>query len=253
MKRIFANLYIQFTFFVILLMAPVSLYAYVMGSSSYRINSDSVNIGGNNSQSANYKSEDTAGELATGVSTSTSYGMNAGYQHMQSSFISISSVHNGTMTSVNGVSGGVTNASTTWTVITDNAAGYQLTIKAQTSPALKSAGGASFADYVPTSSDPDFAFTYAPSESRFGFTPEGADVSATYKDNGSICNTGGLNTTDACWDGFTLTNKVIATGATANQPNGATTTIKYRAAIGASKIQDAGDYTSTITVTATTL
>jgi len=240
--------------FVSLLGVPLTLYGYVMGSSNYRINADSLNMGGADSQSSSFKMQDTIGEIATGNSASNSYKMGAGYQQMQESYISISSVNNGTMSSVNGVTGGQTNASTTWTVITDNAAGYSLSIKSQTSPALQAAsGGATFADYTPAGADPDFAYTYAPTESRFGFTPEGVDITARYKDNGSICNTGGLDSVDQCWDGFSTTNQIIAQGATENQPNGATTTVKYRAAVGASKIQDSGSYSATIVVTAVTL
>lgn len=224
-----------------------------MGSNGYRIDSDSVNIGGNNSVSTSYGLEDTAGEIATGVSSSGTYTLNAGYQAMHTSYIAISSVHNGAMSSINGVLGGTTNASTTWRVITDNSAGYQLTITSATSPALKAPGGASFDDYAPSSSDPDYAYTYTSSESRFGFTPEGPDVAARYRDNGSICGTGGLDSLDHCWDGLATTTKVIAEGATSNHPDGATTTVKYRAAIGSQKIQDSGNYSATITVTATTL
>lgn len=225
-----------------------------MGSSSYRIGTDSINIGGADSSSANYKGTETVGEIATGDSSSTNYGMHAGYQQMQTTYISISSTHHGAMSSVNGLTGGVTDASTTWTVITDNPAGYSLSIRSATSPALQSSsGGASFADYAPASSDPDYTYTYAPTESRFGFSPEGADIASRFHDNGAICNAGGSDTSDKCWDGLSTTNAIISQGASNNQPNGATTTVKYRAAIGASKIQDSGSYSSTIIVTAVTL
>jgi hypothetical protein len=253
MKRKMSKTYIQFTFFFVILLVPISLYAYVMGSGSYRIDSDSINIGGNNSSSASYKSEDTIGEIATGISSSTLYTMNAGYQTMHSSYISISSQHNGTMSSVNGLLGGETNASTTWTVLTDNSAGYQLTIKTDQNPAMRGSGGSYFDDYDPATSDPDFSFSYLNTEALFGFSPEGVDVSSRFRDNGAICNVGGLDSTDACWDGLDTIGKIIATGAVANHPNGATTTVKYRAAIGSNKIQDSGSYSAVITVTATTL
>lgn len=240
---------------LIALFFPTSLiYAYVMGSNNYRINSDSVNVGGtDDSASLNYSLKDTLGEIGTGTSTSTNYAVNAGYRQMQNSYISISSVNNGTMSSINGLSGGTSNASTTWTVITDNAAGYSLSIRSETSPAMQSSGGASLADYLPSGTDPDFDFNNTASESQFGFTPEGIDVTAEYLDNGSICNTGTSNTTDKCWDGLSTSNKIVASGATSNQPNGATTTVKYRAVIGSSRFQDMGSYSVTVVATALAL
>lgn len=238
---------------ILTLIVPVSLKAFVMGSSSYRMNSDSVNFGGAPSQSTNYKDDATMGEIGTGFSSSTSYSMYAGYQQMQSSYISITSPNDDALPSLNGLAGGFSTASSTWTVLTDNAAGYTLSVRSVTSPALQGPGGASFDDYAPSGADPDYDYTYTATESRFGFTPEGVDVDARFRDNGSICNAGGLDTVDKCWDGLSTVNKIVATGASSNHPNGATTTIKYRAAIGTSKIQDAGSYSTTVIVTATTL
>ncbi len=56
--------------------------AHVMSSQNYRINVDSINIGGGKQASGNYRNENTAGEIATGISSSISYKMSAGYQAM---------------------------------------------------------------------------------------------------------------------------------------------------------------------------
>ena len=49
------------------------VWAYVMSSSSYRLQSDAVSVGGVRQTSTSYISEDTIGEIATGISTSASY------------------------------------------------------------------------------------------------------------------------------------------------------------------------------------
>jgi hypothetical protein len=53
-----------------------------MSSDNYKINADSINIGGGQSSSANYKMEDTIGEAGIGDSESDSYKTKAGYQAM---------------------------------------------------------------------------------------------------------------------------------------------------------------------------
>ncbi|MDQ3089926.1 MAG: hypothetical protein M3Q24_02110, partial [bacterium] len=60
-----------------------------MQSSTYRIDFDSVNVGGGQSQSGTYLLEDSAGEIATGSSTSATYNLQAGYQQLNDVSISI--------------------------------------------------------------------------------------------------------------------------------------------------------------------
>lgn len=238
---------------ILLLFLPV-LYVGAMSSGSYSIPTDSINIGGLDSDSTNYSGQDTIGEVGTGLSSSASYNLGAGYQNMQSGTISISSPSDPTFSNMSGITAGEGNASSTWTVITDNAAGYTLSVKASTNPALKSSTyGSFFADYTPAGANPDKTFSIASTVSEFAFTPESIDVAQRYKDNGTSCNTGSLDTVDACWDGFSTSDVTVSSRASSNSPTGSTTTVKYRAAIGSEKIQDAGSYSATITVTATTL
>ena len=237
---------------IVLLFAYSQSYAAVMNSTNYSIETDSINIGGNRATSSNYTIEDTVGEIATGISSSTSYIVKAGYQQMQSVYIAMSAPADVTMSpAIGGVSGGTANGSTSFTVTTDGAAGYTVTITASSSPALVSDSD-SFADYVPTG-DPDFTFTVVPTASTFAFTPEGDDITSTYKDNGSSCNTGAGDTASACWDGLSTSAKTIVTRTSSNQPSGTLTTIRFRAASGASHIQTAGTYTATTTITALAL
>lgn len=223
-------------------------------SSNYAIQRDSLNTGGiDTASSNNYAMRDTVGEQATGEVSSSNFQIQAGYRQMAATSIAISDAPNVTMSSIGGVTGGASQATSTWTVTTDNPAGYELTINASTAPALQaSSTGASFADYTP-SGDPDYAFSIASTESAFGFTPEGSDITDRFKDNGTSCNAGTQDTSAACWDGLSTTTQVIANSGSNNQPAGTDTTVRFRAESGTDHIQPAGTYQATITVTATAL
>ena len=236
-----------------ILMVCVSLVsAQVMQSTNYRIQSDSINFGGGFSTSTSYTLESTAGEVATGDSVSASYNLKAGYQQMVNTFISMTAASSVTMTpSIPGVTGGVANGSTTVTVTTDSASGYQMTIAASQSPAMKK-GSDSIADYLPAGA-PDFAFVTNPADSHLGYSPSGIDVNARFKDNGISCNTGASETELACWDGLSTSPVEIVRRTSANTPNGSTTTVNFRVGIGGAVVQTSGTYTATTTLTAVSL
>ena len=231
---------------------PNKIFAAVMQSSTYKIQSDTVNMGGVGSASGSYNLNDTLGEVATGDSNSASYYMHAGYWQMQGSSISISNPGNLVLSSMAGLSGGSSEGTMTWTVTTDNTAGYSMTIAATTTPALKSATD-SLADYVPAGADPDFNFTNASTASSFGFSPEGTDVNQRFLDNGSACNIGTLETSGKCWDGLSTTPKVIAGKTSSNMPSGSNVTVRFRAESGIDHIQTSGVYNVTVVATAVTL
>ena len=225
------------------------VHAEAMSSSNYRIKSDSVNFGGNRSGSGSYTSEDTAGEIATGPSSSNNFSLKAGYQQMQEVYLSATAAADVTMSpAIGGVTGGTSNGSTVFTVTTDNQAGYTVTIKASSSPALNFALG-SFADYAPAGGVPEFTFANAATASSFAFSPEGTDIDQRYKDNGASCNTGSSDASLSCWDGLSTSNRTIVSRSSANHPNGAATTIRFRAASGSNHIQVEGQYTATSTIT----
>jgi len=138
---------------ILIFVLAIPVYGYVMESSGYRIQSDSLNVGGLRSESASYIQESTVGEIATGVSDSTSYSLKAGYQQMSEVFISMTAAADVTMSpDIGGITGGQSDGQTNVTVATDGAAGYELKIEAQTDPALQTA--ASVGD--PTSAGPEF-------------------------------------------------------------------------------------------------
>ncbi len=223
--------------------------AYVASSSNYVIQSDSVNTGGGLSTSTSYRTQDTIGESGVGTSSSPTYQLRGGYQQMQETYLAISAPGNITMSpNIPSVGGGVANGVSLWTVTTDNPAGYTMNIAAALAPALQS-GVNSFADYVPGGANPDFTFTTAAAASNFGFSPEGSDIVQKYKDNGASCNAGALDSGSACWSPLSTTLNTIVTRTTPNHPSGTATTVRFRAASGASNTQPGGSYTATATLT----
>lgn len=247
----------RFTLFIVitaLLAATTPLaWGYVASSTNYRLQSDSLNFAGSRSTSTNFVMEDTVGEIGTGTSTSASYNVHAGYQAMQGGSLSISSPADVTLTgTITNTAGGQADGSAAWTVITDNSAGYTLAIKASASPAFVS-GSNSFADYTPASSDPDFTWSVAASSKEFGFTPEGDDIVAKYKDDGASCNTGSGTTASACWDDLTTSDQTISQRASATGGSGVSTTVRFRAEAGASSAPATGTYSAAVTLVLTAL
>jgi hypothetical protein len=236
-----------------LLIAPVLAVGQVRESTNYKIERDSLNIGGGFGASDNYSLDSTVGEVSTGFSESDNFTMHAGYQqNLEETFISISSPSDINLANINGVTGGFSTSSADWLVTTNNNAGYALSIKASTSPALVS-NLDQFDDYAPSGSDPDFDFSIDSSTAAFGFSPSGADIVDFFRDNGSICNTGAGDTPEKCWDGFSTTPSTISQSNASNDPMGSITTVNFRAESGNNNLLIAGTYSATITVTAIAL
>jgi len=226
-------------------------WAQVRTSSSYQLQSDSINIGGGLSSSTSYVQESTIGEIATGLSNSSTYSLRAGYQQMQEVFISLATSGDVDMSpDLPGLTGGTSNGSTTFTVTTDSPAGYQLTIEAQNNPAMqRNGGGGTIADYN-AGAEPDFSFLIGGTDAHLGFSPKGVDVVQAFLDDGGSCGLSSGQTALACWDGLSVSPSVIASGLNANHPDGATTTVYFRVGIGSSANVESGVYTATTTATA---
>lgn len=223
--------------------------AQVMTSGSYKIYSDSINVGGGNSSSTDYVLESTTGEIATGLSDSSNYNLRAGYQQMQSVYISLSSISDINMSPDLGLVGGTASGTASFLVITDSPSGYYAEMHVSHSPALQSDSN-SIPNYIPSTGVPDYSFTTSTGEAFFGFTPEGTDITNRYKDDGSNCGTGALDTQAACWDTPSTTSQTIASSGSSNHPSGATTTLRFRLTIGSNANVTAGSYTATTTITA---
>ncbi|HEY4514720.1 MAG TPA: hypothetical protein VJJ22_01010 [Candidatus Paceibacterota bacterium] len=223
--------------------------ALVATSTNYSLTRDSINFVGERSTSANFSLEDTGGEVATGLGTSTNYLLNAGYQQ-NDGYIAISAPADVTLLpNIDGAVGGTAIGSAIWTVTTDNSTGYSLSIHAGANPALQSSGS-SFANYTPAGASPDYTWSISASASEFGFSPEGTAITSVYMDNGSACSIGASDTSSACWDSITTNNKTIASEDTDNHPNGTGTTVRFQAQAGSTANQAAGTYSALITATA---
>jgi hypothetical protein len=241
-------------FFILFILIPLyTILAETMESDSFRIMSDTINVGGESSSSDNYILNDTLGEIATGYSNSGDYYMHAGFWQMQESYISISPPPADlTLTAIGGINGEGSEGTISWTVTTDNWAGYSMSIKANTTPALTSAED-SFANYVLSGADPDYNFSIASNTSAFGFSPEGTDTVTRFRNTGTVCNSGTGETASKCWDGLSATPQTVFNKNTSNHPSGSTDVVRFRAESGANHIQISGSYTAPITVTAVTL
>ena len=224
-------------------------FAYVASSSNYRIQTDSVNIGGVFSSSTSYRAEDTLGESGVGTSSSASFSVKAGYQQMQAVYLALAPSGNVTLTpNIPSTGGGAADAVASFTVTTDNVAGYSMTLTSSQAPALAS-GANNFTDYLPAGANPDFSFTTPASASRFGFSPEGTDITQRYKDNGATCNIGAGDTLSACWDALSTTPITVAQRISANNPSGTQINLRFHATSDAANFQPAGAYVATSSVT----
>lgn len=249
---------------VVFLLITTGLYpvfAYVMESNNYRIQSDSLNIGGARQTSDNYIMRDTIGEIATGPSESTNYKLKAGYQQMQEVYLSVSSPDDVTMTpNIPGVTGNPGSPSTgdaTWTVKTDNAAGFTMSISASSDPAMRLDSTWNFSDYSPVNAGtPDFNWaTPDASAAEFGFTVEPKteeDTVQLFLDNGSACDiSGGSQNTDTCWYNLATTDLTIINRGSRTDSDGQDEKVKFQCESNAKFLQE-GYYQATITVTVAT-
>jgi hypothetical protein len=250
MLRIFCTVFIQAGVATVLAVAILGVgLAQVSTSTNYQIQSDSINIGGGLATSTSYRQESTVGEVATGPSDSATYALRAGYQQMQEVYLSLATTGDVIMSpDLPGITGGTSNGSTTFTVLTDSPAGYQLTLEAENNPAMQS-GVYTIADYD-AGVDADFSFVVAAGEAWFGFTPEGVDIAQDFLDDGGTCGIDMGDTALACWDGLTTSARIIATGSGSNHPEGATTSVQFRVGLGSGAGVMAAVYTATTTVTA---
>ncbi|MBP9763266.1 MAG: hypothetical protein KBD10_00785 [Candidatus Pacebacteria bacterium] len=244
---------ILITFLLAPFILPVLVGGQVRQSTNYQIERDSLNIGGGFGSSANYQLQNTTGEAATGYSSSTNFSNQSGFQqNLEEIYISISAPSDLSMSSINGLTGGVSTSSASWTVITNNNSGYSLSIKSSTDPSMKSLLD-SFDDYTPSTADPDYDFTISNSTAAFGFSPNGLHVVDRFKDDGVDCNVGSGNTLYKCWDGLDTVEQTVFQSASSNDPSGTISTIDFQAESGNNKILTAGDYSATITMTALAL
>lgn len=138
--------------------------------------------------------------------------------------------------SINGITGGTANGSTTVAVRTNSPTGYTMTIaffNNGTANAMlgSTTGSIAIRDYPAAGGQPTYLFSTASTSSVFGYTVtsvDAGDLDQSFDDNGSACNqTGNAQTADRCWmEPMTSAYQIIDRSTDA--VTGATSTIHFR-------------------------
>ncbi len=167
--------------------------------------------------------------------------------------ISISNGADVTMAPHIGVSANGSIGSSSWVVITNNAAGYTLSVNDTTDPALKS-GSNSFANYTEASSGTPEVWDVTSGNYEFGYSAYGTDTATGTWGTSVSCGSAGAPAVAQKYVGFLATpnTKTIATRATVTPFAGITTTICF-AAEQDGVFAPSGTYTATVVGTAVTL
>ncbi len=228
------------------------LFAYVMSSGNYKIQSDdSLTPSGGLGTSANYIFKDTMGEVSTGPSDSSSYAMRAGFQEMQETYLTVSAPADFFMTpDIPGISGGVATGTAPFTVISDNEAGFSMGINASTAHAMLLDGSdpTHYFDNYTIDGVPIYGWNVT-SAAKFGFTVSPGllgGLAPAFSDDGLACGSG--SGSGNCYAGFitTLVNIISTTSRTSN--TGEQENIMLKAESN-NNVLESGTYDATITTT----
>lgn len=165
---------------------------------------------------------------------------------------------------LNGLTGGTSNGSTSVSVRTNAAAGYTMTISFFNNSGATAMRGnvsnsQSIGNHPSLSNEPRFSFDTSSSSAVFGYTVDAtnqADIEQSFRHNTTtVCNEVGgstVNATNTCWmtpntAAFTIINRTSPATA------GATTTVLFRVHVPNSPVPGvvADTYTATATLTAT--
>jgi len=236
----------------------------MMTSSNYRIIFDSLNTGGEDlSSTSNYSLQDTIGEIATGLSTTSLYKLFAGYRQAEISEISLTCSSSVTgLSPINGITGGTSNGSFSCNAVTNNSSGYNMTLKKNALLCHSTLGCGTdkqFDDYSTTSDPLDYNWANTPAGAEYwGFNVSSSSyptaVTQRFKDNGTACNTGSNVTDGRCWTRIptTPTTETVVNRSSATNPSGDNTYFGIRIQAGSSNALNSGTYTTTIVVTVST-
>jgi len=235
-----------FSFLMVIGIYPV--FAFVMKSESYRMQSDSINVGGKPQSSANYLSEDTIGEIATSESTSSNYKIRAGYQAMQEVYISLSSPGNVSMNSLDLTQNTSVGTGNAWSVKTDNPAGYILNLKTDETNCLKdNSTSEAFTDDGETPATWSVTNAY-----EFGFSIYGNDVSTATWGTDTDCTGASASapSTTLKYRGFKDVTAIQVATSNSRTSTSGTDTVFCVAAEQNGVYAPSGNYTADITATA---
>jgi len=158
------------------------------------------------------------------------------------------------------ITGGTSNGTTTFTVQSNSASGYNVTLAFADDPAMQSTSTAdTIPDYIEdTPGVPDWTFGAqgAGGSAQFGFSVYGASaaiVDGNFQDNGiNACGgAGGSNTYAGCWSAGSTTAVTILNRGNATSGAGDTSNVLFRVHVPAnpSPAVPAGGYVATATLT----
>jgi len=151
-----------------------------------------------------------------------------------------------------GASDDYATASSTWTVTTNASAGYKLSVKSNTAPALQGdSNGESFEDYTESPSDDPEPFSLDSNSYQFGFSAYGNDVSTSEYGDDTNCGSGDPTSNSLEYEGFTTSSQTIAQRSSVTPTSGTDTSVCYGAGQNG-VFAPSGGYTATIVATANT-
>jgi hypothetical protein len=159
-----------------------------------------------------------------------------------------------------GVTGGTANGSTQFVVVTNNSAGFDMTLKtAANEGMLGTALGGAIPALVPVGEVPKFDFddsTVAANTAAFAYTIEASttdDLDQKFRDDGNSCGSGSSDTLDSCWLNGSTTDVRVIHRTTPTPSTGAVATLKFRAVLrqNATPAITEDTYTATTTITVT--
>ena len=139
-----------------------------------------------------------------------------------------------------------------WTVKTNNATGFNMTLKSDKANPLQLDASNVFTD---ASTTPHYGWTAATSgQAAFGFTISSAtpaDTVQPFRDNGSnACNDSGTTHTGGCWSGFNGTTPISVVNRSSNTTSsGEAETINFKAESNAKFLKSGTTYTATVIAT----
>lgn len=159
--------------------------------------------------------------------------------------------------SIAGISGGSSTGNTSIVVLTNNYTGYNMTIAASNSPAMRGnlTGSTAIADYTPaTNGTPDYAWSNNAQE--FGYSVSAAstsDLAQKFLDNASACNIGAADTggSTSCWYNLSTVATSVVNRTVITPVTGATTTLYFKVYLAANSFVPEDIYTATSTLTVT--
>jgi hypothetical protein len=134
--------------------------------------------------------------IAKGAEQTSSFQVS---QEITSELAFVTAPNNVTMiSSIPGVTGGISNGTSTFSIKTNNQSGY--TVRIQFENATSALRFATSTDAIPNIGTVNHDFTLASNTAAFGLTMSGPNVAQLFKSSGGDCNQeGGTATGENCW------------------------------------------------------